>query len=437
MFPGTGSAEPVFTPAVTLSEEYNDNIFLQPSGEVSDYITRLLPSARIQYKAPFWDWDAAYSYDYRHYARNVEVDNSTQEALITNQTRLIREFLFLDAKDVYDRVSLNTARDFTQESLFVNQTDQNILQLNPYVVFHPGPSMTLSTGYTYRNIWYKDIQTVTVGNPISKVDQIAAMEAKDEASPRLTLSMRLKQTSDANRVDDYRESDLALGPRYEYAEGSFLWFFLGGTRIAFDKSGTGRQFTWDAGITHKLSTYSLTIATALNYIDDPLLLLRREDRYMATLKSEAQRISLPASTLKSEAERAPLPASTGFFDQRSAEAKAFEEERTPWSVSAGFLEYRNVVTQALEQRTYQTRVSFAHSITRRWKGAYDLTIDRYEDKQVDTVTVLYVTEVRFDYLAAEKLTLSIDYRYSNSYSPDFYLENYDNNRFIVEAKYVF
>ena len=415
-FPGIGNAGLLIKPAVTVSEEYNDNIFLTAYGKENDYITRVLPSVRFLYNAPFWDWDAAYSYDYRRYAYHRDVDDNTQTATITNKTRLISEYLFLDASDEYNRVSLSLARDYTQESLFVNQSDRNVLLLSPYAVFHPGTSTTLKGGYTYQNIWYKDPAAV------DKIDNIAAFEVKEEASPRLTLSMNLKHTSDDNRVDKYRKNDLALGPRYEYAENSFLWFFLGGSQIAFEQSGNARQFTWDAGITHRRPTYSLTIETALNYVDDPLRVLLREDRYTATLKSEADLASMPAST--------------GFPDYRNAAPQPLEA-RTTWSVSAGMLEYRAPVTNFLEDRTYRGYVSFGHAITQRWRGAYNLTAERFYDMQLETFSTRYVTDVRFDYQAAEKLTLSFNYRFTDSYSHDYYYENYGNSRFILEAKYVF
>lgn len=415
-FPRIGGAEPLIVPAVAVSEEYNDNLFLQPYEKEDDYITRVLPSIRFQYTAPFWDWDAAYAYDYRRYAYHRGVDNSTHTATITNKTRVIREFLFLDVRDEYRRVSLSPARDYTQESLFVNQSDRNHLLLNPYVVFHPAPSATLTIGYTYQNIWFEDPAAV------DKIDNIATIEAQEEASARLTLSMKLRHTSDKNRIDSYRKNDLALGPRYEYAEKSFLWIFLGGSRISFEQSDSARQLTWDAGITHRLPSYSLTIETALNYIDDPLWVLRREDRYLATLKSEA--------------ELASTPAVTGSPDYRMAAVRD-PGERTSWLVSAGVMEYRDVVTRYLEDRTYRAHVTFGHAITRRWKGAYDLTAERFEDKQLDYFSVRYVTDVRLGWQVTERLAFSFNYRFTDSYSPDFYERNYGNSRSIVEAKYVF
>ncbi len=57
--------ESLFQPAVLASEEYNDNIYLTPDHEFADFITRIVPSFQFAYRAPFWDWDVSYAYDYR------------------------------------------------------------------------------------------------------------------------------------------------------------------------------------------------------------------------------------------------------------------------------------------------------------------------------------------------------------------------------------
>jgi len=63
---------------------------------------------------------------------------------------VIEEFFFIKVLDVYTPVSLSVVQDYTQESLNVNQSDSNILTLNPYLVFHPTKRTTLNTGYQYR-----------------------------------------------------------------------------------------------------------------------------------------------------------------------------------------------------------------------------------------------------------------------------------------------
>jgi uncharacterized protein (PEP-CTERM system associated) len=126
-------AEYRIEPGITLSEEYNDNIFITPQNPVHDYILRVVPTIHLVYSAPFWEWDAAYAFDYRSYAQRSKKRDSTSFLTLSNHTSLSPDFFFLDVKDDYRRVSLDTVRDFTQQSLFVNQTDSNAFLITPYL----------------------------------------------------------------------------------------------------------------------------------------------------------------------------------------------------------------------------------------------------------------------------------------------------------------
>ena len=142
--------------SVSVSEQYNDNIYLTESGRTTDYITRVLPSFDLNYKAPLWKWDMAYTLDYRHYANGSVADNFAHDLLLDNSTELLKKFFYLDVKEQYTRASLSLTRNYTQESLFVNQSDRNDAVITPHFVFRPGAETTMDLGYTYENIWYKN-----------------------------------------------------------------------------------------------------------------------------------------------------------------------------------------------------------------------------------------------------------------------------------------
>jgi hypothetical protein len=380
-------------PAIALSEEYNDNVFLAPNDRRNDYITSVVPSVRFAYKAPLWDWDVNYAYSYRYYARNTIDTDKTHTLNLANQTRIIKEFFFFTMKDDYAKVSLDATRDFTQESNFVNQSDRNILTANPYFVLKPSSAATLNTGYIYTNTWYKDTAA------IDKTDHIGYGEMKQELSPRSTMTVSFRYTRNENDVQNYSKSDLFAGPKYEYAEGSTLFFTLGGSRFSFEKTGTTNQVYWDAGITHAYSTMTLSFETGLSYIEDPLRALRREDRYVATIKKNTERTSLVASV--------------------------------------GLWEYRDAETKHLETTSYRTNGTISHAVTQNLKGIFTYTVERLEDNRMDTYTSRYLPGARFDYRSSETLTMSLDYRYTNNYSPDIYTNNYYSNRVMVEIKKTF
>jgi hypothetical protein len=396
---GPASAEYRILTGLSVSEEYNDNIFLSPRDREFDYITRVVPSLGITYKAPLWDWDASYAYDYRYYGRAAFRQDETHRASLTNFTRIGQDLLFLAVRDTYSRVSLDITRDFTKQSLFVNQSDQNFLSANPYVTLHSGDRTYLNVGYVYQNIWYKDPKG------IDKVDHITYAEMVHALSSQLTMTITARYTQDTNRIQDYNKSDLTAGMRYEYLDGSILFGSIGNIWLRTAKGESETQLFWDAGFMHQFPKFKFNFDTSLSYAEDPTRPQRRKDRYAASIMREVERTSL--------------------------------------GITGSLEEYRNALTKHLEATSYTVSGSISHSISAQSKVFAELTIQRLENNVLDIYTDLYLSGVRYEYLAGENLTLALEYRYTNSYSPDiftvqdYYAKDYYNNRFLVEVKKAF
>jgi opacity protein-like surface antigen len=144
---------------------------------------------------------------------------------------------------------------------------------------------------------------------------------------------------------------------------------------------------------------TVTYETGLRFIPDPYLVLRREDRYLATLRKDVERTSL--------------------------------------MLSGGLIEYRDVKYKHLQNTDFRLSGTISHAITTKSKMTLSLTADRLDDNQAGTSTERYLTGVRFEHMPTENITLSLDYRYTNVYSQYNYLETYDNNRFTVGFRKLF
>lgn len=376
-----------------VSEEYNDNIFLAPVSREYGYITRVSPAVHFAYKAALWDWDVAYAYDYRYFTRVHPSHEDTHTVGFTNLTRIVEDFFFLALRDNYTRVSLDVTRDFAAQSLFVNQTDQNIGSVNPYFVLRPGARTTVNTGYIYQNTWYKD------PSAIKKVDHIGYAEMVHELTSKLSTTIGVRYTLDRNVVQDYSKKDAYAGMNYQYIEGASLYGTIGNIWLHSEEAGRDTQLYWTAGFNHKFPKSSFLFETGLMYIEDPQRVLRRQDRYVATIKREL--------------------------------------ERTVYTVTGSLMEYRNAQTKHLENTSYSAGGGITHQLTTNSKILLDLTYQRLEDNVFNTYTELYLSGARYEYLLAEKLTLALMYRYTNSYSPDIFSNEYYNNRYVIEVKKVF
>ena len=243
--PEADAAEYRIEPSITVSEEYNDNVFLTTQNRESDYITRVHPAVHFSSKAPLWDWDVAYAYDYWYLARTSPHHNDTHTVGLTSLTRIVNDFFFLALRDDYSRVSLDVTRNFAAQSFFVNQTDQNIGSVNPYFVLQPGARTSVKLGYIYQNIWYKD------PNAIEKADHIGYAEMVHEITSRLSTTVGFRYIQDKNAIQNYRKSDASAGMTYEYIEGSSLYGTIGNSWMDFENAGQETQPFWDAGFNHK------------------------------------------------------------------------------------------------------------------------------------------------------------------------------------------
>ncbi len=383
-----------FVPAIAIGEEYDDNVFLTASNTVSDYITHIVPSINAAYMAPLWDWKIAYSYDYRYYAHKSFEDDHPQKLDLLSTTRVVKDLLYFDVRDNYGRTSLTTVQDFTQQSLVQNLTDYNTLELNPYAALQLTSSLTLTAGYQYRNIWYKDPRAV------DQVVNSAYGDLARSVGGRTSLTAVARYDGTETSLSTQHRMTLLVGAKYEFLEGSHLWGSIGAIRTSSSGSTTGTQPAWEAGLVYTRPTMTVSAETGRTFVEDPLLINRREDRYLAALRVGT--------------------------------------ERTNGGVSVGLRNYSQ--EEDIDERRYSTAVDFTHFLTENMQGKYALSIDRYEryppDSQ-DTMTIVYITDVRLEYHASESTTVSLVYIYTNSYSPNVYTDNYKVNRGLIAFRKVF
>jgi hypothetical protein len=381
----------LFAPAITVGEEYDDNISLDPTERDFDYITHIMPALSAEYSSPLWKWKFAYSYDGRYFARNTYANDDIHKLSLTSTVDVISNLLYLDLRDDADRTSLSIVRDYTSESPVKYQTQYNVFEVIPYAVLQLTTRMTLTTGYQYRNIWYDD--PLAIDRTISS----AYVELSRKTTDRFSLTVsgrneRLKTTTDTRK-----HTAFLGGGRYEYRESSYLWGSIGLSRST-DERGSGNTLTvWDAGIAYQMNTILLRVETGKRWVDDPTFIQQWEDSYSASLR--------------------------------------YTQERTSGGVRLAVKDYGP--GSYLSERKYTSAIEFSHYLTRQTEANYSLTVDRYDRYPAsapNTMTIVYLTNVRLDHHATDKLTLSFDYRYMDSYSGQVYPDNYEVNRIMVELK---
>ncbi len=286
-----GEDPKLFTPSIAVSEEYNDNIFESPHNKKEDFVTRVLPGFVMAYRTPFWDWDIGYTFDYRHYDKGSRDDEITHNANVKGILRMIDNFLYLDISDHYSRISLDVLRDTTTESLFVNQIDQNILSLSPYVVLRPATNTTVKTGARYVKTSYFD----SAGIDYDEYGAFASVSR--ELSPKCVLTINANYSyDDASSNVNYSRLTPAVGVRYEYADKSFI-AIEGGYTWLFYAGGTNASPYWNVALTHTFAFVTASASTGIVYNTDPLLGASEQQTVAGRLDKTLERgtVSLYAS----------------------------------------------------------------------------------------------------------------------------------------------
>ncbi|MDA8387529.1 MAG: TIGR03016 family PEP-CTERM system-associated outer membrane protein [Nitrospiraceae bacterium] len=382
----SGAQAAKFSAKASLStqEEYNDNIYLTEKNRTTDYITKVLPSLALDYKAPLWKWHGAYTLDFQHYANGSVADNFAHDLNVTNRIEPLRKFFYIDMTEQYTRTSLSLTRNYSQESLFVNQTDVNNFAVTPHFTLRPGAHTKVALGYTYQNTWYKS------PSGVNKQDNSIYAEATDKASRNLELSAGAIYLMEHNDVEDYHKIDLHAGSRYRFAPDSYIFLTAGDGIFEFQRSGTSNQPFWDAGISRGFASFSAKIEASSQFVEDPTGLAEKVDTYSISMTSVSA--------------------------------------RTPFTISLSLGDYRDLRTKTLQTVSYGVTGTVSHKFTRVLESSASLTAQRLEDRTEDTYTNRLLSGLGLDYNLSRRVSLTLNYLFVYSHSPVVLTDRYLNNQ---------
>ncbi|GFO57779.1 hypothetical protein GMST_01040 [Geomonas silvestris] len=292
--PCTWAADFQFAPALTVSEEYNDNVLGTEGAKLTDYITRVQPGLGLVYQGPKFKGDLRYSFDYRTYARATRKDE-TYHYLNLHGSADLKEFLYLDISDSLSRVSLDSRRpDVITESSFLNQVTQNVASGSPYLVWHPVDKGVLRTGYRFTDTSYWG------GGTVEKRSHLLFTDLTHQTSERLGLNAGYTYARVRTSLGGYQQHDVTAGARYEYAAKSFLFGGLGNSWQELNGGDEVSSLTWNAGLTHTFGQAVATVETRVSFIEDPQSISTKETGYYASLSRTLEHGALALGASYSE-----------------------------------------------------------------------------------------------------------------------------------------
>ena len=383
-----------FIPSIAASEEVNDNIYEVSGIRRTDFITQVTPGFTSRYNSPIWNWDAAYTLTYRNYARKSTGDEFANDASLKGSISVLENFLYLDVGDAYHRVSADIARDLTaQSSLFLNQTNQNIATISPYLAWRLGEKSTLKTGYRYTDTRYW-------GVGIDSQEHTAFADFSHELTTKLSLSAGYSFTHSDAITEQYNTHSVYGGFTYQYADKASIYATLGSNWQKYNSGENVTFYSWNIGIVHDFDIVIATLATSSQTTADPLSVSTTTTSYSGKLDKVLKRGKIGLSTT--------------------------------------YTEYTNELTGINSQRKLAFSGSGSYEVIPDLTPNLAVTAERYYiNNGIDLPYHLFVS-TGLSYAFNHDLTLSLTYTFDTKRNdPSSTTGEIEINRVIVEAKKTF
>jgi hypothetical protein len=371
-------------PALSVSEEYNDNIFGTADGRRTDFVTRVQPGAMLHYRAAQLGLDGSYIFDYRNYAKGSHGDEEIHNADVKGNLQFLDDFLMVDFGDALHRTTVNAARDIATESLLVNQTSQNIAFVSPYLLWRLGGKYTLKTGYRYTDTRYFD------GIGIDRREHSGFVDFQHQVSEELIVNCGYAYTHADVTGQSYDRNEVSAGFRYNLAKRSSIFGSVGNSWNDFKGKSSTSDFIWDAGMSHDFGRTVALLETKVENIDDPLTVSTRRISYSGRVDRAFDRGGLGVSAIYLE----DYVTETGKLEHRRGTLSSTGRYEVLTKLTAsGALYAERFSKDTADQYPYRLTANSA------------LTYAFYNDKATVTLAYTFVVDrLHLDSSSGDKLT---------------------------------
>lgn len=239
-------AEFSIKPLITLSEEYDNNIFLTNDNKVDDFITRIIPSISLTCRTPIWELTLKDELQWWYYAKQGN-DYYSNNADLSSKLTVINDFFYFDVTDINSNVVLNPRGPSTDINLNVNRTNTNDLNASPYIKYQIDPITAATTGFRYTNIWYQQ-------DGINRQQYTGYLNLEHAFTPNLKALLGAEYVADRpenvepndNQTAPFLSLFYTLSPRMKF-EGTFGYRW-----IRFSNNFNFDSTFYNAGLSYEL-----------------------------------------------------------------------------------------------------------------------------------------------------------------------------------------
>ncbi len=398
-------ADPAWKASITVSEEYSDNTGEDHDGE-EDFVTSLRPSLSYTREGSRFQFQSAYTADYRYYARQTEDEELNHDLKAHALLEAWKDFFFLDATDTYSLVNEDRTRgEVREEDSTSDLVQQNVFTFSPYITPRIGDRTTAKLGYAYSNIWYDD------DDYDSKNIHRGFVDGDYELSLRAGLLSGYSYTRELWEDETVDRHIAYIGGRYAYAENGDVYLKIGPQYTRYQDSGSSSTgLYWDAGLDHDFGAVQLALSTGVSFDDDPDTGETYERKYGTVRLTKVW----------------PRTTASVFATLEDYEDGADDEDGRD-------RRYRRDETDEGSVRRTAFGLNISHELSARLTGTLGLSHD-FDDSEDDTKR--WYASLGLNYSLSEGMKLGAWYRFKDSSSDDLD-EDYRVNRIGIQLTYLF
>lgn len=256
-----------FNSYISTAEEYNDNIYLDPHNEESDWITTIEPGISLDYDSLNLDASLDYSMRFRFYNDNTDKNenalNDVQRA--DGDLTLFPDNNFhFNANGRISRVILDDRESSSDENESINKATLYNYTFNPSYRIRLGSTTDLNLDYFLTQSVYKEVED-TPATPFDANDFIehtASAELLKHLSQRNNVSLSYEysyfnedERLATNENGDYDHHSIMTGIDYAFARGLSLNALAGWSSISYTENYQDDQANaiWEIGLNYALS----------------------------------------------------------------------------------------------------------------------------------------------------------------------------------------
>lgn len=395
-----------FKPSIGITEQYNDNIFLDASDEEDDLITIISPRLDLEYSPnSSLDLTLDYSLNFRYYRDNSELDDTsikdTQNIRFSAQARPLKR-VFIDIVDVYERVAVDVSRSTAVDNAYRNMTDKNTFRVSPYVLLPLTGATSAKIGYSYSNIWHREEEPIDSFSNSGYVTLSTRISSKINGSISYDhTAYRIEDKNARVEIDEYERQQGSAGITYQMTR-KFKFNAEGGKASTdFKKREDTDNAFWNIGAEYDLMNADETSVGA------------------------EYGVSLDDSSLY------------GVFKNRRADLR-IETGRILHLMINPYHSIDDYLNTDREDRITGVALEVSRPITKKINALLD---GEFEDQKftvagADEKINRYSLAASFDYILNSKLSAGIGYRY-NRRDSDLDANEFKNNIAWIQAKLTF